>query len=55
MIISVIHFQSMQLHRKAADERQVGTSGLSFLAKQRQAASMRRTSLTSTPRGKATA
>ena len=43
----------MQLHRKAADERQVGTAGLSFLAKQRQAASMRRTSLaTSSPRGK---
>ncbi|XP_066915216.1 protein Hook homolog 3-like [Clytia hemisphaerica] len=55
LIISAWYELSMQLHRKAADERQVGTSGLSFLAKQRQAASMRRTSLTSTPRGKATA
>lgn len=55
LIISAWYELSMQLHRKAADERQVGTSGISFLAKQRQAASMRRTSLTSTPRGKATA
>ncbi len=32
----------MRLHRKAAEERLAGSSGLSFLARQMQAASSRR-------------
>lgn len=52
LIISAWYELSMQLHRKAADERQAGSSGLSFLAKQRQAASLRRSSLTGSPRSK---
>ncbi|XP_057300171.1 protein Hook homolog 3-like [Hydractinia symbiolongicarpus] len=52
LIISAWYELSMQLHRKAADERQAGGAGLSFLAKQRQAASIRRSSLSGSPRGK---
>jgi len=50
LIISAWYELSMQLHRRAADERHIGTAGLSFLSKQRQAASVRRSSLS--PRGK---
>lgn len=52
LIISAWYELSMQLHRRAADERHVGSTGLSFLSKQRQAASVRRSSLS--PRGKVT-
>jgi len=50
LIISAWYELSMQLHRRAADERHIGSAGLSFLSKQRQAASVRRSSLS--PRGK---
>jgi len=42
LIISAWYDMSMRLHRKAAEERLVGSTGLSFLARQRQAASTRR-------------
>ena len=50
LIISAWYELSMQLHRRAADERHIGSAGLSFLSKQRQAASVRRSSIS--PRGK---
>eukprot|EP00794_Sanderia_malayensis_P008090 gene8090-8957_t len=42
LIISAWYEMSMRLHRKAAEERLAGSAGLSFLARQRQAASSRR-------------
>jgi len=47
LIVSAWYELSMQLHRKAADERLAGSAGLSFLAKQRQAASLRRSAMSS--------
>ncbi|XP_065069361.1 protein Hook homolog 3-like [Rhopilema esculentum] len=42
LIISAWYDMCMRLHRKAAEERLVGSAGLSFLARQRQAAATRR-------------
>lgn len=49
LIVSAWYELSMQLHKKAADERLAGSAGLSFLAKQRQAASLRRSSMSPSP------
>ena len=50
MIVSAWYEMTMQLHRKSADERLAGSAGLSFLAKQRQAALSRRSSASPSPR-----
>lgn len=39
----------MQLHKKAAEERLSGSSGMSFLARQRQASGRRILSMNSKP------
>ncbi|XP_065674385.1 protein Hook homolog 3 isoform X2 [Hydra vulgaris] len=54
LMITAWYELSMQLHRKAADDRQAGSVGLSFLARQRQAAAVRRSSSSSSLRAKVT-